>query len=172
MKLYRAQIPKISHEIIQTLADGGEIELVTGGQLEAEKDIAAVMEEYVRMDMKILNDAKDMAASRLESQENLSRIRKELAERYNHPSGESGIRWMTSQIAEALMRSPHLEEVFADDDLLHKKIREIFRKSLVSDDKIDAEVRARLKNVQEGTPAWEIQYQKTLKEIRRKHGLV
>ena len=171
MKLYRTQIPRIAQDIIQTLSEAGDIELVPAASAEAEKDIAAVMEEYVRQDMKILNEAKDMVASRFESQDSVGKVRRELAERAGHPTGESGMRWMAGQISEALLASPNLEEVYADDIVLGRKIREIFKKHVVADEKIDQEVRARIKNVQEGTPAWEIQYQKQLKEIRRKYGL-
>jgi hypothetical protein len=40
------------------------------------------------------------------------------------------------------------------------------------DDEIDREARARLKHLQEGTGAWEIEYQKTIELLRRSRGLI
>jgi hypothetical protein len=40
------------------------------------------------------------------------------------------------------------------------------------DDEIDREARARLKHLQEGTNAWDIEYQKTVELLRRSRGLI
>jgi hypothetical protein len=37
---------------------------------------------------------------------------------------------------------------------------------------VDREARGRLKHLQEGTPAWDIEYQKTVEQIRRNRGLI
>jgi hypothetical protein len=39
------------------------------------------------------------------------------------------------------------------------------------DDELDAEVRKRIKNLNEGSMAWDIKYQQVLEDIRRKKGL-
>jgi len=40
------------------------------------------------------------------------------------------------------------------------------------DEDIDREARSRLKHLSEGTQAWEVEYQKTVEQIRRNKGLV
>ena len=39
------------------------------------------------------------------------------------------------------------------------------------DDAIDVEVRQRIKNLQEGTSAWEVEYGRVMDQIKRKHGI-
>ncbi len=40
------------------------------------------------------------------------------------------------------------------------------------DEEIDREARARLKHLQEGTSAWEVEYHKTVELLRRSRGLI
>lgn len=171
VRLYRGQIPKLSAEIIHTLIAAGELEVEPSKVPEAEADVGSVMEEYLRNDMKVLNRAKDILSARRESREALGRLRREVATETNHLLGDEGIRWMQHQIIECLVASPNVEEVFGDDVSLLKRIRDSFDKVLVSEDVLDAEVRGRLKNIQEGTPAWDIKYKEIMQEVRRKHGL-
>ena len=69
------------------------------------------------------------------------------------------------------MQSQHVDEVYADDAVLRKKVKEILRKHMAIDEELDQEVRRRIKNLEEGTQAWELEYQKAMEQIRRKHGL-
>jgi len=39
------------------------------------------------------------------------------------------------------------------------------------DEAIDQEVRDRIKNLEEGTQAWELEYKRAMDQIKRKHGL-
>jgi hypothetical protein len=39
------------------------------------------------------------------------------------------------------------------------------------DDELDAEVRQRIKNLEEGTATWEMEYSRVMEQIRQKHGL-
>jgi hypothetical protein len=50
---------------------------------------------------------------------------------------------------------------------LRKKIAEILRKHMTVDADIDAEVRRRIKNLQEGTASWEIEYSKVMEQLKR-----
>ncbi len=49
---------------------------------------------------------------------------------------------------------------------------QVFKKHLDVDEDIDREARSRLKHLSEGTQAWEVEYQKTVEQIRRNKGLV
>jgi hypothetical protein len=46
------------------------------------------------------------------------------------------------------------------------------KKHLDVDDEIDKEARSRLKHLQEGTSAFDIEYNKTVEQIRRARGLI
>jgi hypothetical protein len=39
------------------------------------------------------------------------------------------------------------------------------------DEAIDQEVRDRIKNLEEGSQAWDLEYQKVLEQVKGKHGL-
>jgi hypothetical protein len=69
------------------------------------------------------------------------------------------------------MRSAFVEEIYADDAVLRKKSKEVLRRNMQVDEDLDREVRRHLKHLSEGTNAFEIEYQRQLEGIRRKHGL-
>jgi len=77
-----------------------------------------------------------------------------------------------NQMIEFLMISRNVEEVFKEDNVLRQKIFQIMKKHLDVDDEIDKEARARLKHLQEGTSAFDIEYNKTVEQIRRARGLI
>ena len=48
MKLYRTKIPVVAKETIDTLCEEGDIEVEAGNREEAEQDLVAIMEEFMR----------------------------------------------------------------------------------------------------------------------------
>ncbi|MBI5546261.1 MAG: DUF507 family protein, partial [Deltaproteobacteria bacterium] len=86
--------------------------------------------------------------------------------------GDEGIEYVIGQMLEFLLISRNIEEVFSEDPTMRKKIFTIMKKHLDVDEEIDREARARIKHVQEGSAAWDIEYQKTVEMIRRAKGLI
>ena len=86
--------------------------------------------------------------------------------------GDEGIEYVIGQMIEFLLISRNVEEVYAEDHALRKKVFTLFKKHLDVDDEIDREARARLKHLQEGTVAWDVEYQKTVELLRRSRGLI
>jgi hypothetical protein len=86
--------------------------------------------------------------------------------------GDEGIEYVIGQMMEQLLVSRNVEEVFSDDQSLRKKIFGIFKRHLDVDDEIDREARARLKHLQEGTTAWDVEFGKTVELLRRSRGLI
>jgi hypothetical protein len=86
--------------------------------------------------------------------------------------GDEGIEYVIDQIIEFLLISRNVEEVYAADNILRQKIFAIMKKHLDVDDEIDKEARSRLKHLQEGTSAFDIEYNKTVEQIRRARGLI
>ena len=56
------------------------------------------------------------------------------------------------------MSSRHIDEVFAEDAILRRKIKDICKKHMQVDEAIDQEVRDRIKNLEEGSQAWDVEY--------------
>jgi hypothetical protein len=73
---------------------------------------------------------------------------------------------------EFLLISRNVEEVFSADNVIRGKIFQIMKKHLDVDDEIDKEARGRLKHLQEGTTAFEVEYGKMIEQIRRARGLI
>ena len=73
---------------------------------------------------------------------------------------------------EGMLMSNHIEEVYADDHVMRKRIVGILRRYGDIDHEVDREVRARLRNVEEGTADWEIQYKRIAEQVRRNKGLI
>ena len=54
---------------------------------------------------------------------------------------------------------------------MRKRMTDILKKHMQIDDEIDAEVRRRIKNLEEGTATWEVEYQKALDQIKKNRRL-
>ena len=101
----------------------------------------------------------------------VEQFKAEAAERAHLPQGDDAIKWIVNQIIEVLMYSRFVEEVYADDITLRKKLRVMFRTVLIDDAELHREARSRLRNIRPGTAEWDIKYAQVLDEVRRKRGL-
>ncbi len=171
MRLYRTQIPRLAEEILHTLVEEGDLLVEKTAFSEAEADIRAVMEEYLRTENRLVQEVRDHMEKRQITYDQFGKLKSELFEERGHPSGDEGVRYMVNQILESFMLSSHVDEVFSDDGTMRKKIMITFRKHLIDEASLDKEVRGRLKHLREGTPGWDIEYRRVLEEVRRKKGL-
>ena len=85
--------------------------------------------------------------------------------------GDDALDYILDQILEMLMHSQNVEEVFAEDHVLRRRMRPFINKSADADQSIEAEVRSKLKHVQEGSRVWEIEYQRMKEDIKRRRGM-
>jgi hypothetical protein len=169
VKLYTGKIPTIASEMISSLVQAQDIEVLDGH--EAQLDIEAVLKEYVRMDREITDKSKDVLEERHLPYGQFGKVKRALADERGFALGEEGMAWMANQILETFMQSAHIDEVFADDVTLRKKLKEILKKHMMVDEELDEEVRRRIKNLEEGTQTWELEYAKVMEQIKRKHGI-
>ncbi|HEY7954725.1 MAG TPA: DUF507 family protein [Polyangia bacterium] len=169
MKLYTGKIPTIAQELIHSLVQAGDIEVNDAN--EAQLDVEAVLKEYVRMDRECTDKAKDLLEQRKLPYGQFGKLKRALAEERGFALGEEATGWIANQALETFMQSSHVEEVYADDVTLRKKIKEVLRKHMMVDEELDQEVRRRIKNLEEGTQTWELEYAKVMEQIKRKHGL-
>ena len=169
MRLYSGKIPLVGTEIVKALVDSGDIAVTD--RTEAEMDVQAVLKEYIRLDREITEKAKDLLQKRNLPYEQFGKIKRTLAGEKSFGLGEDGLEWMTNQMIESFMQSPHIEEVFVDDTVLRKRMGDILKKHMQVDEELDEEVRRRIKNLEEGTSTWEVEYGKVLDQIKRHRGL-
>ena len=169
MRLYPGKIDTIASEIIAKLTQDGDIEV--SDPKEATLDAASVLKEYLRVDKELTERAKDILEIRGLPYSQLGRTKRQLADQREFGLGDEGITWICNQLVETFMQSKHVDEVFADDVAMRRKLKDIVRKHMAVDEEIDQEVRQRIKNLQEGTAAWDVEYAKVLEQIKQKHGL-
>jgi len=169
MRLYSGKIPSVGSEIVKALLDAGDI--AVSDRTEAEMDVQAVLKEYLRVDREITEKAKDLLQKRNLPYEQFGKVKRALAGEKAFGLGEEGLDWMTTQMIESFMQSPHIEEIFVDDTVLRKRMADVLKKHMQVDEELDEEVRRRIKNLQEGTSTWEVEYGKVLDQIKRNRGL-
>ncbi len=169
MKLYTGKIPTLAQEMIQSLVSTNDIEVSDAH--EAQLDIEAILKEYVRLDREITDKAKDTLEERKLAYGQFGKVKRALAEERGFALGEEATNWIANQILETFMHSAHIEEVYAEDVALRKKLKDVLKKHMMVDEELDQEVRRRIKNLEEGTQTWELEYAKAMEQIKRKHGL-
>ena len=172
MRLYPKVIPIISRECIQVLAQDGDIEVEPMRIADAEMDLSAIMREYLANEERVNQATREALERRGYDYSKFNQVKREMADVRGFKMGDEGIEYVIGQMIEFLLISRNVEEVFAEDHALRKKIFVIFKKHLDVDEEIDREARARLKHLQEGTSAWEIEYNKTIELLRRSRGLI
>ena len=169
MRLYSGKIPVIGTELVKSLVESGDI--AVSDKAEAELDVQAVLKEYLRLEREITDRAKDVLQKRNLPYEQFGKVKRTLAGEKAFGLGEDGLEWMTNQMIESFMQSPHIEEIFVEDSVLRKRMSDVLKKHMQVDEELDEEVRRRIKNLEEGTSTWEVEYGKVLDQIKRNRGL-
>ncbi|MGC4114319.1 MAG: DUF507 family protein [Myxococcales bacterium] len=172
MRLYPKVIPAIAREVVQTLSNEGDIEVEPMRVADAEMDMAAIMKEYLANEERVNQATREALERRGYDHGKFNQVKREMADVRGFKMGEEGIEYVIGQMLEFLLISRNIEEVFSEDHSMRKKIFVIMKKHLDVDEEIDREARARIKHVQEGSAAWDIEYSKTVEMIRRAKGLI
>jgi len=172
MRLYPKVIPIIAREIIQKLTQDNDIEVEPIRVADAEMDMAAIMREYIANEERVNQATREALERRGYDYSKFNQVKREMADVRGFKLGDEGIEFVINQCLEFLLISRNVEEVFSEDNVMRSKIMQVMKKHLDIDDEIDREARARLKHLEEGTSAWEVEYQKVLDQIRRARGLV
>ena len=172
MKLYRAKVPEIAKDVIHLLIQEGDIEVTGDNRPEAEQDLVAIMEEFMRRDFALRERIGDYMAARRIPYTEFGRTKKQMAEEMGHPIGDDIERFLCRQFVENLMISHFVEEVYGEDREMYKKILPILRGHNVDERAIREEAIAKIKNVQEGTIDYEIALQGAIKDVKKRRGLI
>lgn len=172
MRLYPKLVPLIAREIIDRLSKDKDIEVEAIRMSDAELDMAAIMREYLANEERVNQATREALERRGYDFSKFNQVKREMADVRGFKIGDDGIEFVINQMLEFLLISRNVEEVFSDDNQMRPKILQVMKKHLDIDEEIDREARGRLKHLQEGTSAFEIEYQKTLEQIRRARGLI
>jgi hypothetical protein len=121
-------------------------------------------------DQEINDRARDLVAARGLPNSELTRMKKLVAEQKHVKISDDAIDYLLDQLIEILMHSNNVDEVFAEDHVLRVRMREPLRKQFAAEEQLEQEVRGRLKNLQEGTAVWEVEYRRLMDDIKRRKG--
>jgi hypothetical protein len=170
MKLFSGKVPIIATEIARALIDDGDID--SDSPEEVELDIQAVLKEYLRTDRELTEKAKDFCEKRGWPLSTYYKVKRKLAERQRFVTGEDAVDYIMDQIIGAFMHSQFVEEIYTEDHDLKRKMKTILKRHTEIEEEIDEEARAKIKNLEEGTRDWEIEYARAMDAVKRRRGLI
>lgn len=170
MRIYSGQYNLIASDIIAALKKWNLIEVEQEFLSEAELDVVGVLREYNRMARSIIERAKDMTEG--DGRRAEMRMRRRIARERNFEMGEESLDYVVNQIIATFEQSVNIDEIYGTDQELRGKITPVMKKYTDDrDDELDEAVRARIKNLEEGSAAWDIEYEKVMGRVKRTKGL-
>ncbi|HJK99281.1 MAG TPA: DUF507 family protein [Polyangiaceae bacterium LLY-WYZ-14_1] len=169
MRLYSGKIPVLSSDVVRALVENDHIEVVD--EEEVRLDIEAVLKEYVRLDRQILDEAKARLDARGAGHAGLGKAKAQVAKERGAPPPDEPLPYILEQIMNMLFHSQNVEEIYGDDTQLRQVLTPILRRNMEVEDDLDQEIRSKIRNLQEGTATFDIEYAKVRDQIRRKRGL-
>jgi hypothetical protein len=172
MRLYSAKVPSIAQEVVRALLSSKDIDLEdAGAQKEVIADVESVLRGYLETERVVDDKTRDLLARTGRGQNEFGKVREQIAEHQGIKVGDETLDYLLDQVVAMLMHSSHVEEVYAEDIMLRRRMTPIFKKHMQADSDVDTEVRAQLKHLKEGTPAWDIEYSRALDAVKRRRGL-
>ena len=169
MRLQVAKVPQLAREIVDALLAEGDIEAPSPDEVRS--DVESVLAQYARDEADVTERARELQAKRGLGPGELGRLRHLVAEEKHIRIGDEAIDYLLDQLVEMLMHSSNVEEVWSEDVDLRRHMREPLRRQDQLEEQLQAEVRGKLRHVQEGTAVWEVEYRRVMEDIKRRKGL-
>jgi len=169
MRLFRGKVELIAEDVITSLKASGDIEVES--EPEARLDVESVLKEFLRLDKEVVEEAKNRMEVRGLGYSQLGRVRSQVAKERGTPSQDEVLPYLLDQILNLLFHSNHISEIFADDAELRKKVTPILKKHMDVENDLDREVRSKIKNLEEGTSTFEVEYARVMEQIKQKRRL-
>jgi hypothetical protein len=169
MRLYSGKIGPIVDDLVRELTAQNDIEVED--DIEVRMDLEAVLREFVRRERQLIDESKDRMEREGLGYGKLGKMRQRVAKEMGFPQQDETLPYLIDQLLNMLFHSNNVAEIYADDATLRKKMTPILRRHMEVDTGLDAEVRSKIKNLQEGTAAFEVEYAKVMNQIKHKRGL-
>ena len=134
-------------------------------------DLEAVLREFVRRERQLIDESKDRMQREGLGYGKLGKVRQRVAKEMGFPQQDETLPYLVDQLLNMLFHSNNVAEIYADDATLRKKMTPVLRRHMEVESGLDAEVRSKIKNLQEGTAAFEVEYAKVMDQIKHKRGL-
>ena len=169
MRLFAGQIAPIAQEVVRSLTAAGDIE--TENPKEVTLDVESVMKQYLAAEKEVNDRTRELLERTGRGSTEYSRVRVQIAEQKGIKVGDEMLDYLLDQVVEIFHHSANVEEIFAEDVEMRRKMAQIFKRHLAQDAELDTEVRAQLRHMTEGSRTWDIEYARVMEQVKRKKGL-
>ena len=123
------------------LTKDGDIEATSVEEVRL--DIESVLKEYLRQERQVVDEAKSRDGGPRPSLPELGKTKSAVAREKRCRIGEDMLHYLLEQVLTMLFHSAHVEEVFAEDNVLRKKMTSILRRHMEVEGELDKEVRSK-----------------------------
>ena len=171
MRLYRGQAKSIAREICERLVAEEAADITVEAKQDAEGDLESILVSYIKTEQEINNEARDQLRERGQGNDAFMRTKRRLAKDRGFAVGDEAVDWLVTQLLEMILYTGNIEEVYAEDRDLRRIINKVLQAHASVDSELDKEARTKIKNLQEGSTNWEIEYEKAMQALRRQKGL-
>src|SRR6185436_18672205 len=141
------RVGPISSEVVKVLTAAGDIE--TESPQEVVKDVEAVLRSYLSTEKDVNERTKELLERTNRPMTEYGRVRSQIADSKGIKVGDEMLDYLLDQVVEIFHHSANVDEIFAEDVELRRKMAQVFKKHLAQDSELDAEVRAQLRHLSE-----------------------
>jgi len=163
------KVTDIAREMLQLLQQSELIE--TDVPREVQLDLEAVLNQYIKTEQELITRTRQTLESRGLSNKDYARVLQSLADQKGVKVGEEALDYLLEQLLQMVLSSTNIEEIYGEDHEIRRQLRIPLRKLTEQREKVDKEVRSQVRHVEEGSPVWEIEYNRMMEDIRRRRGL-
>jgi hypothetical protein len=169
MRLFSSKVPTIATECVRALLAAKDIEAESPKEVEA--DIESVLNNYLSMEKEVNERTKDLLERTNRGPQEFGRVRTQIAETKGIKVGDETLDYLLDQVVEIFHHSHNVDEIYAEDVALRRRMAPVFKKNMMLDTELDNEVRLQLKHVKEGSSTWDVEYQRVLEQLKRRKGI-
>jgi hypothetical protein len=169
MNLHRTQLSAVARAMVDALVTNQLVE--TASSSDAAQDLESVLSTYLDDERGASDRARELVQQRGLPMTEYGRLRRLVAEQRGIKVGDDALDYLLDQLVNMLLHSDHVDEVYGEDHELRRVMRAIIAEREQEAEKLEEEVRGKLKHVSEGSRMWEIEYQRMKEDLRRRRGM-
>jgi len=169
MRLFSGRVSPIAVEVVRVLTAAKDIE--TERSREVVADVESVLKSYLQTEKEVNERTKDLLDRTGRPMTEYSRVRQQVAESKGIKVGDDALDYLLDQVVQIFHHSANVEEIFCEDVELRRKMAPVFKRHMNEDDELDGEVRGQIRNLAEGSRAWDVEYARVMSEVKRRRGL-
>ena len=169
MRLFSGHVSPIAAEVVRTLTAANDIE--TEVPKEVTLDVESILKSYLATEREVNDRTRELLERTGRGANEFPRVRNQIADQKGIKVGDDMLDYLLDQVVEMFSHSHNVEEIFAEDVEMRRKMAPIFKKHMHEDAELDGEVRGQLKHVKEGSREWDVEYARMTEIVKRKRGL-